>query len=83
VDEAAITTYVGEIRQTLSGRGFRRAFLVHAYPQPPIDPCFPIWDEPGSAIFHRSLQVWVMSASPVIAGHTKRRSPLSRWATWF
>ena len=59
VDEAAIGTYVGEIRQTLSGRGLRRAFLVHAHPSPPIDPCYPIWDEPGSAIFHRPLQIWV------------------------
>jgi hypothetical protein len=59
VDEAAINTYVGEIRQTLSGKGYRKAFLVHAYPPPPVDPCYPIWDEPGSAIFHRPLQVWV------------------------
>jgi hypothetical protein len=59
VDEAAISTYVGEIRQTLSGRGFRKAFLVHAHPPPPVDLCYPIWDEPGSAIFHQPLQVWV------------------------
>lgn len=59
VDEAAISNYVGEIRQTLSGNGHRRAFLVHAYPPPPFDPCYPIWDEPGSEIFHRPLQVWV------------------------
>jgi hypothetical protein len=59
LDEAAITAHVGEIRQTLSGRGMRRAFLVHAHPSPPIDPCYPIWDEPGSAIFHQTLQVWV------------------------
>lgn len=59
VDEAAISTYVGDILQTLSGRGFRKAFLVQAHPPPPMDPCYPIWDEPGSAIFHQSLQVWV------------------------
>jgi hypothetical protein len=58
VDEAAISTYVGEIRQTLSGRG-RRAFLVQAQTPPPIDSRYPIWDKPGSAIFHRPLQVWV------------------------
>jgi hypothetical protein len=59
VDEAAISTYVGEIRQTLSGRGFRRAFLVQAHPPPAFDPRYPIWDDPGSSIFHRPLQVWV------------------------
>lgn len=59
VDEAAISMYVGEIRQTLSGRGHRKAFLVEAYPAPAIDRRYPIWDEPGSATFHRPLQVWV------------------------
>jgi hypothetical protein len=59
VDEAAIGIYVGKIRQVLSGGGSRRAFLVHAHPPPPIDPCYPIWDEPVSAIFHRPLQIWV------------------------
>jgi hypothetical protein len=59
VDEAAIATYVGEIRTVLSGRGLRRAFLVEAYPPERRDPCYPIWDEPGSAILHQPLQVWV------------------------
>lgn len=59
VDENAISTYVGTILETLSGRGTRRAFLVRAYDAPPIDPCFPIWDHTASEIFHRPLQIWV------------------------
>jgi hypothetical protein len=59
VDEAAISTYVGEIRQTLSGRGHRKAFLVEAHAAPAIGRRYPIWDEPGCAIFHHPLQVWV------------------------
>ena len=59
VDEAAIRSYVGEIVQTLSGRGTRRAFLVRAYAPPPVDKRFPIWDQPASAIFHQPAQVWV------------------------
>jgi len=59
VDEAAIRTYVGEISQTLSGRGFRRAFLVEAHAPPAGDRRCAIWEEPGSAIFHQPLQVWV------------------------
>ena len=59
VDEAAILNYVGEIRAVLSGGGVRRAFLVEAWPPEARDPSYPIWDEPGSAIFHRPLQVWV------------------------
>lgn len=59
VDEAAIATYVGEIRAVLSGRGLRRAFLVEAYPPEPRDLDYPIWAEPGSAVLHQPLQVWV------------------------
>ena len=59
VDEAAIATYVGEIRAVLSGGGVRRAFLVEAYRPEPRDPSLPIWDMPGSAVFHQPLQVWV------------------------
>jgi hypothetical protein len=58
VDQSAIETYVGEIRATLS-RGSHRAFLVHAHSSPPIDACYPISDEPASAILHQPLQVWV------------------------
>lgn len=59
VDEDAISTYVGEIRQTLSGRGTRRAFLVLPHALPTIDPSYPIWDHPNSAILRQPLQVWV------------------------
>lgn len=59
VNEQAITDYVGDIVQVLSGRGARKAFLVQARPAVPIDTCYPIWDHPGSAIFHAPLQVWV------------------------
>lgn len=59
VDEAAIAAYVGDIRSVLSGGGVRRAFLVEAFPAPPPERCYPIWDQPGSAIFHKALQVWV------------------------
>lgn len=59
VDEAAVAAYVGAIRTVLSGRGLRRAFLIEAYPPEPRDPCYPIWDLPGSEIFHQPLQVWV------------------------
>lgn len=58
-NEQAITDYVGDIVQVLSGRGARKAFLVQAHPSPAIDTCYPIWDHPGSTIFHRPLQVWV------------------------
>lgn len=59
VDEAAIATYVGEIRETLSGGGLRKAFLVQAFPPATRDPCYQIWDEHGAAILHQSLQLWV------------------------
>lgn len=59
IDEAAIGLYVGEIIQTLSGNGTRRAFIVRAHAPPPRDPALPIWDEPGSAVLYQPLQVWV------------------------
>ena len=57
-DEAAITTYVGKIRATLSGRG-RRAFLVNAYPPAARDAAYPIFEHPSAAVLHRPEQVWV------------------------
>lgn len=72
VDEAAIATYVGEIKAVLSGGGQRRAFLVEAYPPEPRDPCYPIWDEPGSAMLHHPLQVWVH------VGYTRYRQAYRR-----
>jgi hypothetical protein len=59
VDEGAITSYVGEILQTLSGNGQRRAFLVKTYTAPFVDAELPIWDIPASAMFFHPLQVWV------------------------
>jgi hypothetical protein len=58
-DEAAIADYVGEIRAVLSGRSLRKAFLVEVYPPERRDGRYPIWNEPGSEIFHAPLQVWV------------------------
>ena len=59
VNEQAITDYVGDVIQVLSGRGSRMAFLVRARPGPAIDARLPIWDHPGSGVFHAPLQVWV------------------------
>jgi hypothetical protein len=59
VDEAAISTYIGEVQSVLSGGPARRAFLVLAKTRPPPDPRFPIWDVEGCDMLHRPLQVWV------------------------
>jgi hypothetical protein len=59
VDEAAISTYVGEIQRVLSGSRGRRAFLVHTKGPPPLDDRFPIWELDGSEILHQRHQVWV------------------------
>ena len=59
VDEAAISTYVGDIIRVLSGRSSRRAFLVQAWEPPPRDERFPIWDLENSAVLFQPLQVWV------------------------
>jgi hypothetical protein len=59
LDENAIAIYVGDIVQTLSGRGLRKAFLVRAHPGPVLDPQLPISDEANATIFHQPLQVWV------------------------
>ena len=59
VDEAAITTYIGEIEQVLAHGSPRKAFLVKAKEPPAIDPQLPIWELPNSAILHQRLQVWV------------------------
>ena len=59
VDEAAITTYVGDVQRVLGRGSARRALLVQARPPPPRDPCFPIWDVEGCHILHQPLQVWV------------------------
>lgn len=59
VDPGAITTYVGEIVRTIAGRTSPRALLVKVPPERARDSRLPIWDEPGSAVFFRPLQVWV------------------------
>jgi hypothetical protein len=59
VDEAAISAYVGEVQNVLSGGSTRKALLVSAKTPPPPDPRFPIWDVEGCDMLHRSMQVWV------------------------
>jgi hypothetical protein len=59
VDEAAITSYIGEIEAVLSGGSPRRALLVRAKDPPPIDKRLPIWDLPSSEVLHFRRQVWV------------------------
>jgi hypothetical protein len=59
VDEAAITTYVGDVQRVLGRGSVRRALLVQARPPSPRDPSFPIWDVEGCHILHQPLQVWV------------------------
>lgn len=59
VDEAAITTYIGDIEQVLAEGSPRRALLVRAKEQRPIDRQFPIWELPASRILHEPRQVWV------------------------
>jgi hypothetical protein len=59
VDEAAISTYVGEIKKVLSGGSARKAFLVYATHPPARDPRLPIWDLDNCDILHQQRQVWV------------------------
>ena len=62
VDEAAISTYVGEVQKVLSGGSARMALLVLAKAPPPRDPGFTIWDLDGCRILHQQLQVWMDAA---------------------
>lgn len=59
MDEQAISNFVGEIVQDLSGRSARRALLVRAGDPPPRDLSLPIWDVSGCDILHQRMQVWV------------------------
>lgn len=59
VDEAAISTYVGEVQRVLSGGAERKALLVLARASAPRDMRFPIWDVEGCDMLHEPLQVWV------------------------
>jgi hypothetical protein len=59
VNEEAITTYIGEVVQTLANGTPKKALLVKAKAPPPIDQRLSIWGVEGSATLHRQLQVWV------------------------
>lgn len=59
IDEAAISTYIGDVQKVLSGGPARKALLVLAKPAPARDLRFPIWDVDGCDILHQRLQVWV------------------------
>jgi len=59
VDEAAITAYIGEIEEVLTGGWPRKAFLVRTKEPPSIDTQLPIWEIPGSKVLHERRQVWV------------------------
>ena len=59
VDEAAITTYIGEIEQVLADGSPRKALLVRAKKPPAIDAELPIWELPTSLVLHEPRQVWV------------------------
>jgi hypothetical protein len=59
VNEHAITTYIGDVVQTLARGTPKKAFLVRAKAPPPIDERLTIWEMEGAAVFHRQMQVWV------------------------
>jgi hypothetical protein len=59
VDEAAITTYIGEIEDVLAEGTPRKALLIRVKEPPSIDTQLPIWKMPGSTVLHERRQVWV------------------------
>src|ERR1043166_5983812 len=59
VDEAAISSYVGEIEHVLASGSPRKALLVRTKEPPPIDVRLPVWELPRAAVLHESRQVWV------------------------
>lgn len=59
IDEAAITTYIGEIERVLAGGSPRKALLVRTKMPPAIDPQLPIFDAPLAPVLHERRQVWV------------------------
>lgn len=59
LDEAAITTYIGEIECVLAEGTPRKAFLIKTKKPPSIDTRLPIFELPASAILHERRQVWV------------------------
>jgi len=58
-DEAALATYVGEIKHVVVDGAPRKALLIQSPAPPPVDARFPIWDQPGSAILRARRQLWV------------------------
>jgi hypothetical protein len=61
-DEAAISTYIGEVVAVLGRQSARRALLVRVFEPPPRDGRYPIWRQDGYDILHQPLQVWVKVA---------------------
>jgi len=59
VNEAAITSYIGEIEQVLAEGSPRKAFLIKAKEPPFADARLPIWGMPASKLLHERRQVWV------------------------
>jgi hypothetical protein len=59
VDEAAITTYIGEIERVLVEGSPRKAFVVRIKEPASVDLRLPIWELEASRVFHSPLQVWV------------------------
>lgn len=55
----AIESHIGSIVRPLGRGSPANAYLIDAYPAPPIDEQYPILAKPESEIFHRSMQVWV------------------------
>ena len=75
VDEGAIRNYVGNIDRVVSGRKYRKAFLVTVPAFAPIDPLLPISDHPNAGIFHARQQVWVHVAYKPYRPAYKRALP--------
>lgn len=59
VDEAAITTFIGDIEQVLAQGSPPKALLVNIKEPASIDPELPIWELPSSGVLHLRRQVWV------------------------
>jgi hypothetical protein len=69
VDEAAITTYIGEVERVLADGSPRKALLVRTKDPPSIDMRFPIWDcwPPGAPRAAASLGAYrIYAISPHI-----------------
>ncbi|MGH7829509.1 MAG: hypothetical protein ACREP8_04975 [Candidatus Binatia bacterium] len=71
-DEAAITTYIGDLVKILAKGTPNKAILVRTKAPPPIDARLPIWEMEGATIFHCQMQVWVH------VGYTRYRKAYQR-----